>query len=284
MNHLQVNALDAISSGLNIEGGLPYEKLVKDNPSKSILWSNLILVLDRPLIDNILFEDLAKSMQSNNYLLLENTVDNINEHKMFTIYLMIIGYYLEHGRRLLNRNSSDHLTITCHMHQDIASVELLNILAKMVDELCSCFKLDMSKLTINYKTDKYTFISSKHNYTNTDILISLSQCAGLDPKIKPGEMIIANQFIPYNVTKKEINTKKQYTVPNHLVYTIDDILNSSYYQYSMDYVNTNYKSGNPAKCNHRANKITREDFHESQILQVNDLWNPINETEVVTII
>lgn len=283
MHKLQVNQLNRISGGLNIEGGYPYAYLMRDNPLKKVRWANIVLVLDRPLIDNVLFEDLDKKMKDNNYPLLENTVDEINEHQMFAMYLMILGYYLEHGKQLLNKNKNDDLIITVHMHQDIASAGLLITLSQMIDDLRKDFNFDVHNIKIDYRTDHYTFISTNHNYQNTDILLSLSQCAGLDPCLKPGDMIVTNEFIPYDISQKTITMENKYEVSNDLMNRIQNILKSPYHEYSINYVNNNYVSKNKGK-RHNAYKMTDFDFNPTPILQVNALWNPINETEIVTVI
>lgn len=283
MNQLQINKLYTIAGGLNIEGGLPAQYLLRDNPDKIAIWSNIILILDRPIIDNVLFEELDKRMKSCNYPLLENTIDEINEHQMFAIYLMVVGYYLKHGRNLLCKNATDSLSITIHLHQDYASRELNSILSDMINNLCENFKINMSNTMIQFKIDNPIFISTEHNYNDTDILISLSQCAGLDPYLKPGEMIISNEFIPYNIITKEINIKVKYTVENDLLKSIDDILKSPYHEYSINYVNDNYVSVNKTK-QHNARKLIGSDFNVTSILQVDALWNPLDEEELVTII
>jgi len=281
MNQLQVDKLYEIAGGLNIEGGYPANCLVRDNRWKPTLWANIILILDRPLVDNIIFDELPKKMKTNNYPLLENTIDDINEHKMFATYLMIVGYYLEHGRKLLDKKETDKLIIMIHMHQDVASVGLLNILADMINNLRKHYNI--TNTIIKYKTDDHTFNPYAHNYTGIDILLSLSQCAGLDPYLKPGELIITDEFIPYDIINKKIITKSKYKSQNHLKTSISDILNSKYHDYSINYVNKNYVSKNKSK-NYDAYKLTVFDFPETPILQADRLWNPIDKTELIDII
>ena len=50
------------------------------------------------------------------------------------------------------------------------------------------------------------------DYDDTDILISLSQCGGIDVKIDQNIMIIPNNFIPYDIDSKIIYLSKKYTV------------------------------------------------------------------------
>lgn len=55
---LTTGTLYKFAGGLNIEGGHPQFHLSKCNPTKRPKWINLVLVLDRPLIDHIVFDDL----------------------------------------------------------------------------------------------------------------------------------------------------------------------------------------------------------------------------------
>lgn len=279
-----VSELHNIAGGLNIEGGFPYNYLVRDNVDEYVLWGNYVLVLDRPLIDNILFEELDKKMKENNYPLLENTIDEINEHQMFAIYLMTIGFYLEYGRRILRKTKTDGLHITVHIHQDTASNNLIDILKTLVYELCEFFNVDTYNTFIDYRTDNPFFISTEHNYKGTDILLSFSQCAGLDPELKPGDMLIPTEFVPYNIKNKEVNVKNMYTIENDVNIRLDDILKSRYHIFSVDCVNRMYESKNKSKSEHKAKLLKLYDFIETPILQVDDLWNPSNKNELVSVI
>lgn len=277
---ISISDLHTIAEGLNIEGGYPYHYLIRDNPNKKVLWANIILILDRPLIDNILFEELDKKMKEESYLLLENTIDEINEHNMFAIYLTILCYYLENGKKMLGKSSTDKLHITVHIHQDIVGMNINNLLKKYLCDVCQHFNIAMTNIILEYRTDKFTFVSSEHDYTDTDILISLSQCAGLGYESKPGDMIIPETFIPYDVTNKTINIKESYKIKNHLIEILNDILFSKYHNFSIEYINDNYESANKNK-KHNAMKLHNIDFIVASILQVNALWNPTDLSEMV---
>lgn len=282
MNSIKVSQLGDIAEGLNIEGGNPYYDLCKSNPCYTTIWINLVLVLDRPLIDNVTFQELDEKMKKNSYPLLENTVDNLNEHKMFGIYLMIIGYYLENGRDILCK-ARGPLNIIIHIHQDEFSGNLIKILKQYVTELCTFHNIDMNNIKIDYKTDEYTYKATKYNYENTDILLSFSQCAGLSSKLKPGDMIIPSIFIPYNIRKQRINKDQSYDVANHLMYSMERILESKFNMYSVNYVTNNYKSANLKKQNDKVGKLQQSDFFDGRILEVNELWNPTDTNELVNI-
>ncbi len=90
---LPVRNLDQIAGGLNIEGGFPAQQLAKTcGHSNPVLWANLILVLDRPLIDQVVFDRIVKLKVDNNYPLLENAIEEINECHFMVAFYMIISY------------------------------------------------------------------------------------------------------------------------------------------------------------------------------------------------
>lgn len=86
---MNITELHKIAGGLNIEGGFPAIDLTQAAPQKK--WVNLVLILDRPLIDHIIFDDIIKN---NKYPLLESAILEINEHQMLATYLMVINYYV----------------------------------------------------------------------------------------------------------------------------------------------------------------------------------------------
>lgn len=266
----QIDQLSKLAIGLNIEGGFPSIDLAKINGHK--IWTNLILVLDRPLIDNIIFDDLVKN---NPYPLLENAIDEINEYQLFAVYLMIIGYYLE----MANQKS---LNVTIHIHQNgnLKSCQIFtDIVKKQVVHLMENYKF---KVQVNYLMDNEHYQNTIVNYNETDILISLSQCAGLDPNIAAGAFIISNTFIPYDIDMKKINSS--YQVTNDLMENIESIIGSKYNQFGVNYVNKNYKSFNEIKNKHHFATVSKyDDFYQGKILQVNKLWNPTDKSELITV-
>jgi hypothetical protein len=276
-NSISLQDIHQLAGGLNIEGGFPCLDLHKTNPNGK--WINLILVLDRPLIDKITFDEILKN---NKYFLLENAIENLNEKHFFAAYLMIIGYYLENGHKIFNKNENEILSVTIHIHQDKISIALISILGTYVNLLIKNNNLQKN-IALQYLTDDTTYICSNHNYGRTDLLISLGQCAGIEPTFMPGTLLIPKQFIPYNISKRLICAYAAYDVENQLIIDLNDILNSKYNDYAVTFINKNYVSANPNK-NDMASKIKMEDFKLTNILQADELWNPTNPKELVSII
>lgn len=277
--------------GLNIEGGFPQQDLLKTNPNGK--WVNIILVLDRPLIDNITFDEI---LSNNKYSLLESAVNNLNEHHFLAAYLMVIGYYIENGRLIFGIDIQKEFKIVIHIHQDKTCQPLIDLLRKYIDHMCKSLCLCMDKIFISYGSDCSTYIDEVHNYGDTNLLISLSQCAGLIPKLEPGSLIIPLKFVPCDILNKKVKLSKCYYVHNELFdidwlnrddknafWRLDDILASKFNKFAVNFVNDNYRSENMAKSEHRALEFTRKDFNLGRIAQVDRLWNPINGNELVYI-
>ena len=275
---MELGNIHQLAGGLNIEGGYPCRDLHKTNLHGK--WINCILVLDRPFVDKITFDEI---FNNNKYPLLENAVDCLNENHFLAAYLMIIGYYLENGFKLFDKDNDKILFITIHIHQDKASKPLVDILKNYVDLMIdNNNNLQNKNLSLQYLTDDKTYVYSDHDYGNTDLLISLSQCAGLDPKLEPGTLLVPIKFIPYHIDTKCINVSAAYETENQLNVDLCNILASTYNTYSVNFINNNYSSSNPNK-KHIANKLTMSDFNYTNILQVDKLWNPTNTKELVVV-
>lgn len=268
-----------IAPGLNIEGGLPYLDMIKDPK----IWVNLVLVLDRPLVDGVVFDEMLELLNSGNieYSILENTVENLNEHQFLAVYLMIIGYYIEMSINNIKLETRQPKLIV-HIHQDgnLKSCQILrDLIKKYVDNMMIHFDM---RANIEYEVDKYTYITTKHKY-DCDVLISLSQCAGLDPKLEPGALIVPNEFIPFSIKDNVINIDKTYKVTNDLRDSIGNILNSKYYKYAVEYIDSNYLSSKLSKNGKYKAEVKLENFSFGSILQVNDLWNPTDQNKTVDV-
>ena len=265
-----------LAGGLNIEGGFPCMDLHKTNPSGA--WVNLVLVLDRPLVDKILFDDI---FENNTYPFLENAIDNLNEHNFLAAYIMIIGFYIKNGPKIFGCENRT-FKIVVHIHQDKKSMPLVEYLKYLIDTMVNYLNIATQNIEIVYQTDDKTYVNSEHNYYDTDLLISLSQCAGLDPKLEPGALIIPDYFVPYDIDLSTIELYKKYKTENDLPTRLDDIIKSDYNKFAVNFINSIWTSPNKIKkfC---ASEFVTSDFNFTNLLQVNKLWNPTNDQEIVRI-
>jgi hypothetical protein len=275
---MNISRLFEIAGGLNIEAGRPYHDLKRYQ--KDSLWVNLIVILDRPIVDSVLFSTILEKITQNNYPLLENAIDELNETHMLSIFLLTILYYIEEGKRLLNK---ENINIRIHVHQDKLSQNLIKILDNYLQLLLVKLSISTKDINISYQTDDYTYVSSSHEYNNIDILISLSQCAGLDPNHNPGKIYITQTFIPFDIKTNQIDLSNQYTVENDIFNQLENMVKKDYNQTIALYLNSDYQSANTNK-QHLAKTICLNDFIPTTFLQVDDLWNPTDINSVVSIV
>jgi len=275
---IPVSELYTLGGGLNIEGGSPYLDLKRTSKCK---WVNLVVVLNRPLIDNHLFNDI---LVNSKYPLLENCIENLNEKHMLASYIMIIGYYLEYSHSIVGLSDEDTLYICIHVHQDVTCQPLINMLRNYVDTIMTTFGfnergdvLKLHNVKIEYRTDNKWY--SPQSYENINILISLSQCAGLEPTLNPGDFIIPTKFIPYDIEHKIVHKDRTYHVHNDLLKQLPKILQSKYHDYAIHLIK-HYVSKNRNK-QHTVDELS--EFYKTTILQVHTLWNPKDPHEMVCI-
>jgi hypothetical protein len=277
---IPIKNLHKFAGGLNIEGGFPALELKKHNQKG--IWANLAVVLDQPVMTGETFDDLLGIVTENDYPLLENAINDLNEHKYIAASLLIIIYYLINVPKILNETRK--LNMIIHIHQDVTCKPLLMIIKDYLSDIMRLLDLDEDKYNIKYLTDHGVYRKSDHNYENVDVLISISQCAGLAPEAGPGSMIISNEFIPYDVGNKCIHLDKKYQVDNDLVHRLQTILNSDLSEIVSRYVDNKYFSNNTSKNGrHNVFPLTDSSFAKAKILQVDGLWNPSNPDELVQI-
>ncbi len=271
-----IHNLHAIAGALNIEAGLPCLHMKKG------LWVNFILGLDNPLETQVTFDDLLEKFSSSlqcdctDMAILENVVPEFNESRFFAFAIAVIGYYAEHGRERLDQRGSSPLHITVHIHQDgnlLSCQNLIRILRGYVSAMMDAFEFE--NVAVEYRSDDRYYTTLEHDYSETDILISVSQCAIVDPEIKPGEIIVANEFVPYDVTRQSVNTDQTYSVHNDLVGTLDSIVQSEYSTYAVQFVDEHYRSFNRTKDH--ASRFFADDFVRTKVLAANGMWNPSSD-------
>jgi hypothetical protein len=175
---ITLDKISTLADGLNIEGPLPWMLL---NKNYKKIWGNFVVVLDRPLIDNIVFDDILKN---NKYPMLENAIDNLNENNFLVLFLSTLCYYVANSRELIRESgysgntliresgysgntliresgysgiTDRKINIIVHFHQDITCYPLMKIFQSYFDILCKQFELDLSTITINYISDSHTY-------------------------------------------------------------------------------------------------------------------------------
>lgn len=279
LKHIKLNDMSVYVPaiyGLNIEGGYPYQNMIKIH-GNNIIWSNVIHVIDRPLVDKITFDKILEIARTNNYKIIEKVYDDFNEQTMFALYINIIVYYLakydgniivhihqlqEYGYNIIENLKwylNTFRTFILHKHPKINK------------------KITMSRLI--FISDVYTYLQSgpliDEKYKDAKILLSFSQCAGFNKYHNPGTVYISDTFIPFDIKKNTINLNKKYNVENNFIKEINNILDNDVYDDIINCVNL------ISSENKVAHKLNENDFFKTSILQVNNLWNPDVEGDCI---
>ena len=260
---IPLSQLHKIAQNLNIEGGYPGQDLVKTSKYPNPLWVNLILVLDRPLVDGVIFSQVLQTQLTNNYSLLESVFGDINEHNMLAVYLAYMAYYSD---------KYPDLPITVHIHQAKHTTNLPIILDNLYQKI-----FGSSDKEIKYRTDIHAY--TQQDYSDTGVLLSLSRCAGLDPSIAEGTLLTPLNFIPYHLLNSMVDLSRSYKYTGDC--STEDILHSTFYTKAIEGVNIHYTSESACKYHHHARPVT---ILQTDVLQVTELWNPTDDKEMVCII
>lgn len=296
------------TDALNIEGCRP-AKLLSAGFNYQPIWCNLVTVLDCPLKTNIDFKTLAELRDQQKYLLLENTIDSINEHRIIEAQLLVVAHYvLNASKYVVSAKNGDDIrtnatkngdgdkkifqTIAVHFHQDTKiwnfirkfDAWLHDILLQIAPSLHIWTSLDAKvnpnenendakSLRLYYYTDDPDFVSSlaTKNFKyepKPDILISLSQCAGLNPVYEDGDLLYPTRFIPLNMKDESANSGVQ----NHFSVVRNDMFSGHLPECVKNYVNKYYVSDNITKKHNAC--LQSKDFFPIDILVVDKLWNP----------
>jgi hypothetical protein len=253
------------AGGLNIEGGYPCldaNTSAEKNKNHKVPWANLVLVLDRPLVDHVVFDKLLADVRGQKYTLLESGVVELDEPKFLMAYYTIMGYYMQ-----------KHRHIVVHVHQFPEFKGLVNLIKAFAQ---SINEKNEQKCQVEVRMDNPFYERQEYK---TEMVISFSQCAGLDPKLEAGSLIIPTEFVPFDC--KTVYPSKQYAVENVLAHDLTDILKSNHHVDALLQLK-NYASEN-AKKEHKVRQLTEKDFHTTKILQVVGIWNPVDENEVINV-
>lgn len=242
MIKLKTAQLHRICDGLNIEGGNLYKKIKEDHNNKNdFLWANLNIILDQ-LSENISIE--------------------LNEHKILSILLLLIQYYIYNGHLLLKKKNTSYLKISVHISKILVKMDLYKQINK---HLCMLMEIP-DNVEIEYMDNQI------NNYSDTNILISLNHCITLSSNYKIGTIFICDTYIPFNtnIIIPTLNVNKQYKVKNDIIKRLNSILRSDFHTKTINYVNMYYKSKN---INDKANLLAKDDFIRTLIIQIDNASN-----------
>ena len=260
---------------LNIEGG----KIPKTMNPKTQIWLNYGFVLDTPFDQQGLnHEELTRK---NPYPMKEASIVDYDEAKVNLFTLASLRFYIEHAHDLLKKPADKAVRIAFFVHRGTTGPVYLNhILVPWLKSLKNNAHIGSASYHLKNK-NVYLDLQSGYtdmdtlDFSNYDIVISWSLFAGIDQYYKTSDLIIPQQFIPYELETNEVRLDKQYFVENHVLQTYRSILQSIDSEL-VEWVKHNAQSLNKAKVNDLMQGMLKMEAHISPCLEASALFNPKN--------
>lgn len=284
---LSLDQLKEVADGLNIEGGTIYHKYLRQEQT----WSNLCIVLDRPFVDGIEWQELTNT---NSFPLKEAAILDYNEAQVNFAYATVMHYYITHAHQIAAKPADQMAKILIQVHRNSSGPRHIALLEQL---LCHCYPdLEKVKQTgealskskyelfsyffpgINVQVD-FCYGAAPENlgelgkYGEVDIVLSFSLVAGLHTEWKSGSLLIPNQHIPFYLETVCLALEERYFVQNHLNQILCDLINNQD-DAVLEVINKLFYSLNPLKHTLKAKKLTQEDFKNATLLQADGMFNP----------
>ncbi|CRX37932.1 hypothetical protein [Estrella lausannensis] len=258
---------------LNIEAGLIPKRHLREGQ----IWANLCFVLDRPFFDGVELKEITKK---NSYPLKETNILAFNEHKAALATALTLKYYITEGHRLAACGREESARVVVQVHRNSTGQAHLNLLRKLLELM----ELKADETALTERGESLTFLEHQvilelrfgvlpSAFEGAHIVISIGMAAGLHPEWKSGTVLMPYRFIPFDIHSMALLPSLSYEVKNHLCEALDAILAKQDPQL-IEQINKGFASLNPAKINEQTKPLTKEDFHDARLLQVNGLFNP----------
>lgn len=276
-----VRCLSWYGGALNIEGPRPFIRLHAENLTQDArpLWLNAAMVLDCPLADNRehkareTFAQIEARQLQNAWPILENAIVDINEHQMLAFMLAFVQGALELARTQAEARGRQ-VCVCVHVHQFAANAAFFIAFLRQHVQVPDVARIEYTHDQTRDASGKGTFLTdyacTAVRYAGVDMLISLSQCAGIDQELRPGDWVVADHFRHMNISchpaRLSPNELKVHNaaLDGHLI--VDFVC-------ARDVVNRHYRSANPAKAHHRAHMPPLVTDHA--MLVVDKIWCPV---------
>lgn len=272
--------------GFNIEGGTSIQAL-----KEGALYVYLAMVLDNSIVSGETLHDVEQKLLEGGFPIKEAAIEDYDELKVNLATFLILSHYINNGHHLTHKSSEETLHLVVHTHRTTSGIYTNHLIANMLQtclpgsyqaqyvEVENKKKEKVQEITELKLLDKNVVIHFKRGYQVTpepiykeaDILFSYSLVGGLS-HLKPGSMLLPQKFIPYKETELKLFKDQTYTISNHLVGEIKNIVAAP----QDDLIETfekNFKSTNPAK-KATVSALTERDFYPSTLLEIGGMYHP----------
>lgn len=275
----QLDQIHNFADVLNIEGGTIAKKLTSKQK-----WFNVATILDRPYIDGVEFDFMAKNKK---YDLKESAIKEYNELQNFFVHTSLIKYCIDNAHRISTKKNGESVKIIVQVHRPKSGIKYINILydiiKKAYPEFCNFKKIEgklanelfmielPKKVSVHFRfgSEPHTLI----DFDDADIIISISLVAGFNANFKPGDIVIPTDFVPMDLDTMVLKSATKYSVQNSFARYLEEIINGQDEQL-MRVINNNFKSPNNEKHALKAKKFIAKDFNQVKVLHVNKNFSP----------
>ena len=275
---IELASLSKFADALNIEGGRIPTHSLKENQ----LWANICFILDRPLNGSSELSDLSRN---NPYPLKEACIHEYNEVQINYCIMSVLDYYIRNIHEIAHTEDQTPPVITFHIHRNSSGKKQMEIVSGMLDLLYpqrvkvktteskewARYWIPSQNTTLSMRYG-YNFEDFEH-YEDSTLVISCSLAAGLNSEWPAGTILLPYKFIPLTLHPLDIDTNTEYTVRNHLVESLDAILEQQDLLFAKK-IQEKFPSANPEKSQNRVAVIKESDFHPATLLEVDGLFNP----------
>ncbi len=278
---VSVSNLYQYADALNIEGGIiPSQKKFPNQ-----IWANLAIVLDRPTITG---ETLDAISNKNNYKLKEASILEYDEHKVNLAYSAVLDYYINNTRRLSKKNNVQIPKLVIYIHRLSSAPAHLNLIEKLLSPYIksqALVKLPACNPNPNYLSSYFykkndILVEFRKGYQGkylsqdrkTDVILSLSLAAGLNPNLSSGSLLVPEYFIPYKVQNSDVKINKKYHIDNHLKKALINVINN--HSEALKNKLRHVVSENKQKINFTNEILKLSDFHNVTLLEADGMFYP----------
>jgi len=275
-----INQLKNYFDALNMEGGIIPANRLNSNQ----VWASLCLILDRPFETGI---DLIELSEKNKYALKESSLLDYNEPKVNLTYVIFLNYYISNAHKIADKDLDKKVKIVIQIHRQASAKKHFKLLEGLLSTCFPSLKGIKQPNTTNKKEIicfyDYPELNTRveycfgylplDNYDEADIVLSISMAAGLNPNFESGTILIPETFIPMSLKNMIVRADKVYSVTNHLSLALNEIISLQSEQL-ISTINKFFFSPNLQKKEHKAWRLSENDFKKSIFLQVDGLFNP----------
>jgi hypothetical protein len=279
-----LDSLRTFGDGMNVEGGSVAHKYLNERQ----IWANVCPIMDHPFVNGVEFRHIK---EKNIYSLKESSVEGYNEPQVNYAFVEIVHYYLTNGHCIVQKTPGETLNVVVQMHRNSSGPKHLTLLTQMLvacypelrinEEGKSSFVYEhvvwqlpeINVRAIFYFSDDPKFLGEAQKYVAADIVVSLGLCGGLNPQYGSSTLLVPSSFIPFSVPKMSLSKTLQYSVQNHLLSALADII-SRQSAYALRVINAQFISPNPSKSEQKARALVSSDFKQAVIIQSPDIINP----------